>query len=126
MCEDYRAGAYADYDIDKADHDAGKKITIPMLALWGDAGIATRRGDAARHLEDMGDQGLGRAGRFRAFPDGGKSGRDGEVAGEFFVGLSSAVPSSRGVSATRCDLMIACGTGICFADAAQVHGNSIR
>jgi haloacetate dehalogenase len=28
MCEDYRAGAYADYEIDKADFDAGKKITI--------------------------------------------------------------------------------------------------
>jgi haloacetate dehalogenase len=40
MCEDYRAGAYADYDIDKADFEAGRKITIPMLALWGDAGIA--------------------------------------------------------------------------------------
>jgi haloacetate dehalogenase len=40
MCEDYRAGAHADYEIDKADFDAGKKITIPMLALWGDAGIA--------------------------------------------------------------------------------------
>ena len=40
MCEDYRAGAYADFDIDKADRDTGKKITIPMLALWGDAGIA--------------------------------------------------------------------------------------
>jgi haloacetate dehalogenase len=40
MCEDYRAGAYADFEIDKADRDAGKKITIPMLALWGDAGIA--------------------------------------------------------------------------------------
>jgi haloacetate dehalogenase len=40
MCEDYRAGAYADYEIDKADVEAGKKITIPMLALWGDAGIA--------------------------------------------------------------------------------------
>src|SRR3979411_846615 len=38
MCEDYRAGAYADFEIDKADRDAGKKITIPMLALWGDAG----------------------------------------------------------------------------------------
>ena len=41
MCEDYRAGAYADYEIDKADVAAGKKITIPMLALWGDAGIAS-------------------------------------------------------------------------------------
>ena len=40
MCEDYRAGAYADFEHDKADRDAGKKITIPMLALWGDAGIA--------------------------------------------------------------------------------------
>ena len=43
MCEDYRAGAYADFEIDKADRDAGKKITIPMLALWGDAGIAAPR-----------------------------------------------------------------------------------
>jgi haloacetate dehalogenase len=41
MCEDYRAGAYADFEIDKADRDAGEKITIPMLALWGDAGIAS-------------------------------------------------------------------------------------
>src|SRR5258705_718438 len=41
MCEDYRAGAYADFEIDKADLDAGKKITVPMLALWGDAGIAS-------------------------------------------------------------------------------------
>jgi haloacetate dehalogenase len=41
MCEDYRAGAYADFEIDKADHDAGNKITVPMLALWGDAGIAS-------------------------------------------------------------------------------------
>jgi len=40
MCEDYRAGAYADFEIDRKDRDAGNKITIPMLALWGDAGIA--------------------------------------------------------------------------------------
>ena len=40
MCEDYRAGAHADFEIDKADLDAGRKITIPTLALWGDAGIA--------------------------------------------------------------------------------------
>jgi haloacetate dehalogenase len=41
MCEDYRAGAGADYTYDKADRDAGNKITIPLLALWGDVGIAT-------------------------------------------------------------------------------------
>jgi haloacetate dehalogenase len=40
-CEDYRAGAYADFDHDKADLDAGKKITVPLLALWGGAGIAS-------------------------------------------------------------------------------------
>jgi haloacetate dehalogenase len=40
MCEDYRAGADADFEHDKADRDAGNKIAIPMLALWGDAGIA--------------------------------------------------------------------------------------
>jgi haloacetate dehalogenase len=40
MCEDYRAGAYVDYELDKADFEAGNKITVPMLALWGNAGIA--------------------------------------------------------------------------------------
>lgn len=40
MCEDYRAGATIDYDIDKADFEAGKKITVSMLALWGGVGIA--------------------------------------------------------------------------------------
>jgi haloacetate dehalogenase len=44
MCEDYRAGAYADYEHDKIDHLAGHKITVPMLALWGDAGIAASAG----------------------------------------------------------------------------------
>ena len=40
MCEDYRAGATLDFEHDKADKDAGNTITIPMLALWGNAGIA--------------------------------------------------------------------------------------
>jgi haloacetate dehalogenase len=39
-CEDYRAGAYADVDHDLADRDAGRKITAPLLALWGGTGIA--------------------------------------------------------------------------------------
>jgi haloacetate dehalogenase len=43
MCEDYRAGAYADYEIDRADHEAGNKITIPMLALWGGTRVAALR-----------------------------------------------------------------------------------
>lgn len=40
-CEDYRAGAYADFEHDKADLDAGNRITVPLLALWGGAGIAS-------------------------------------------------------------------------------------
>jgi haloacetate dehalogenase len=41
MCEDYRAGAYVDFEFDKADREASKKITVPMLALWGSTGIAS-------------------------------------------------------------------------------------
>ncbi len=39
-CDDYRAGATIDCDLDAADRDAGRRIGCPMLALWGD-----RRGD---------------------------------------------------------------------------------
>ncbi|MEE4010934.1 alpha/beta hydrolase [Roseibium sp. FZY0029] len=40
-CEDYRAGARIDYEHDHADLKAGKKIEPPLLALWGNKGIAT-------------------------------------------------------------------------------------
>jgi haloacetate dehalogenase len=43
-CEDYRAGAYADFEHDRADFDAGRRITVPMLALWGGGGIAAGAG----------------------------------------------------------------------------------
>jgi haloacetate dehalogenase len=38
-CEDYRAGQSVDLEADEADHAAGKKITCPVLALWGTTGI---------------------------------------------------------------------------------------
>ncbi|MEZ5856800.1 MAG: alpha/beta hydrolase [Hyphomicrobiaceae bacterium] len=34
-CEDYRAGATCDPEIDAADRKAGRTIAAPMLALWG-------------------------------------------------------------------------------------------
>lgn len=34
-CNDYRAGATFDCDHDSADRDAHRRITCPMLALWG-------------------------------------------------------------------------------------------
>jgi haloacetate dehalogenase len=35
MCEDYRAGATYDFDLDRADRAAGKRIACPLLVLWG-------------------------------------------------------------------------------------------
>jgi haloacetate dehalogenase len=34
MCEDYRAGATIDDDLDEEDRDAGRRIACPVLALW--------------------------------------------------------------------------------------------
>lgn len=39
-CEDYRAGAYADYAHDAADRAAGAQIRQPLQVLWGERGIA--------------------------------------------------------------------------------------
>jgi haloacetate dehalogenase len=39
MCEDYRASASVDLALDRADRDAGKKLAVPLLALWGNDGI---------------------------------------------------------------------------------------
>ncbi|HSD42076.1 MAG TPA: alpha/beta hydrolase [Burkholderiales bacterium] len=38
ICEDYRAAASIDMAHDEADRNAGRKITAPVLALWGAAG----------------------------------------------------------------------------------------
>jgi haloacetate dehalogenase len=38
MCEDYRAGASIDCEHDAADKRAGRRITCPLLALWGAQG----------------------------------------------------------------------------------------
>lgn len=37
MCEDYRAGATIDYQLDEADH-GNKRIQCPVLALWSKQG----------------------------------------------------------------------------------------
>jgi haloacetate dehalogenase len=38
MCEDYRAGATIDVELDEADKRAGRKIKCPVLALWAAEG----------------------------------------------------------------------------------------
>jgi haloacetate dehalogenase len=37
-CEDYRAGATYDFELDKADRAAGRRIACPVLALWAARG----------------------------------------------------------------------------------------
>lgn len=34
MCEDYRANATLDYQLDEADHAIGRRIACPVLVLW--------------------------------------------------------------------------------------------
>ncbi|GLK67694.1 alpha/beta fold hydrolase [Hansschlegelia plantiphila] len=38
-CGDYRAGATVDASHDAVDHEAGRRITAPLLALWGAKGF---------------------------------------------------------------------------------------
>ena len=38
MCEDYRAAASYDFDLDETDRKAGNRIGCPLLALWGAKG----------------------------------------------------------------------------------------
>ena len=38
ICEDYRAGASVDLEMDDADFKAGRKVTCPVLLLWGATG----------------------------------------------------------------------------------------
>ncbi|OZM75028.1 alpha/beta hydrolase [Amycolatopsis antarctica] len=38
MCQDYRAGAFVDPGHDDADREAGRLLTMPVLAMWQDPG----------------------------------------------------------------------------------------
>ena len=38
ICEDYRASASVDIEHDQADRDAGRRLTMPVLAMWQDPG----------------------------------------------------------------------------------------
>ena len=42
MCEDYRAAAGIDLEHDRADRDAGRKLAMPLLALWGGHGVVEK------------------------------------------------------------------------------------
>ncbi|VXB81526.1 alpha/beta fold hydrolase [Massilia sp. 9I] len=42
ICEDYRAAAGIDLEHDRHDRDAGRRIDMPLLALWGAQGVVAR------------------------------------------------------------------------------------
>jgi len=42
MCEDYRASAGVDLEHDRADRDAGRRLAMPLLVLWGELGVVHR------------------------------------------------------------------------------------
>ena len=42
ICEDYRASATIDLKHDQADLDTGRKLMMPLLALWGADGVVGR------------------------------------------------------------------------------------
>jgi haloacetate dehalogenase len=45
VCEDYRAAAGIDLEQDRADDQAGRRITAPLLALWGAKGTVGKLWD---------------------------------------------------------------------------------
>jgi haloacetate dehalogenase len=44
-CEDYRAAADIDLEMDEADEKAGQKIVCPVLTLWGGKGAVGKLWD---------------------------------------------------------------------------------
>ena len=42
ICEDYRAAAGIDLAHDRADLEAGRRLAMPLLALWGAEGVVQR------------------------------------------------------------------------------------
>ena len=47
-CEDYRAAASIDLEHDDADVAAGRKVSCPLLVLWGAKGVVNRMFDPLR------------------------------------------------------------------------------
>jgi haloacetate dehalogenase len=46
LCEDYRAAAGIDLEHDRADRDAGRRLEMPLMVLWGRDGVIERCFDA--------------------------------------------------------------------------------
>jgi len=60
-CEDYRAAAGIDLEQAQQDLDAGRRISCPLLALWGGAGIVERCFDPLANWREVAGEVSGRA-----------------------------------------------------------------
>jgi haloacetate dehalogenase len=55
MCEDYRASAGIDLELDRADQAAGRRLAMPLRVLWGAQGVVGRCFDVMRLWRDVAD-----------------------------------------------------------------------
>ena len=60
-CEDYRAAASIDLEHDDVDVAAGRKVTCPLLVLWGDKGVVHRHFDPVNDWRAVAGDVRGRA-----------------------------------------------------------------
>ena len=60
-CEDYRAAASIDLEHDDDDVAAGRKVTCPLLVLWGANGVVHRYFDPVNDWRAVADDVRGRA-----------------------------------------------------------------
>lgn len=54
-CEDYRAGATIDIEIDQIDLDQNRKIQCPLLCIWGDMGFVGNKYDMIKEWKVWAD-----------------------------------------------------------------------
>jgi haloacetate dehalogenase len=60
MCEDYRAAASIDLEHDRADREAGRRLSCPLLALWAAHGIVQQCFDPLAEWRRVADDVRGR------------------------------------------------------------------
>jgi haloacetate dehalogenase len=53
ICEDYRAAAGIDLEHDRADRDAGARLTMPLMVLWGEQGVVHRCFDPLKEWKEV-------------------------------------------------------------------------
>jgi len=55
ICEDYRAAATIDLEHDRFDRDAGDRLALPLMVLWGEQGVVGRCFDPLAEWQRVAD-----------------------------------------------------------------------